>query len=201
MNSNKNTLRFLTLYSGILTLAVIAIVVYLFRMDNDTDVISVKRINIVDGKGNNKLVISNQDLMPPPILGGKTFKRAVSPAGLIFYNDQGNEVGGIAISEKGKTGTRAIAFDYSNTDAIGLLAWEDVESQNYRSGLIINDISKTGPGGGENRISLENVNGDARLILKDADGNPRIHLSVDSVGRTKFEVLDKEGSPIKNLLE
>ena len=51
------------------------------------DEITVKRINIVDGKGNNRLVISNQEMMPPPIVNGKKYKHAVSPAGIIFYNE------------------------------------------------------------------------------------------------------------------
>ena len=64
------------------------------RIQDSFEEITVKRINVVDEKGNKRLVISNQERIPPPIIAGKEYKRAVSPAGMIFYNEQGNEVGG-----------------------------------------------------------------------------------------------------------
>src|SRR5690349_3572221 len=63
------------------------------------DELSVERLNIVDAHGTPRLVLANTERMPPPILKGKSFKRAVSPAGIIFYNAAGDEVGGLALTD------------------------------------------------------------------------------------------------------
>ena len=42
----------------------------------------------VDDKGVNRLVISNQDKMPPPIIAGKEYKRHVAPSGIIRYDEK-----------------------------------------------------------------------------------------------------------------
>jgi hypothetical protein len=64
------------------------------------DVLTVHRINVVDVNGTLRLAIFNQDTEPDVIVNGKTLKGRKGPpkAGLMFYNDRGDEQGGIGYS-------------------------------------------------------------------------------------------------------
>lgn len=154
-----------------------------------------ERINIKDKTGKNRIVISNMDNIPPPIINGKTFQRAVNPAGIIFYDKNGDERGGIAITDNETTNLNAIALDYQNADAIGVLAQDNKEDSYFKAGLIINDKDLSGkPGQNINRINLITENGNAALIMKDANEVPRIILKVDSLGNPSIEMFDKNGN-------
>src|SRR5688500_15291621 len=60
--------------------------------------ITVERPNVVDANGTLRLVISNKDRMHPGILDGKTIERPRPVAGLLFFNDRGDEVGGLTFT-------------------------------------------------------------------------------------------------------
>src|SRR5690242_13051096 len=62
------------------------------------DEIIVQRINVVDANGTLRLVISNKDRMHPGVLDGKVIDRPRPVAGILFFNDVGDEVGGLAFS-------------------------------------------------------------------------------------------------------
>ncbi|MDL5511158.1 hypothetical protein QSE00_04985 [Arenibacter sp. M-2] len=154
-----------------------------------------ERINIKDKNGKNRIVISNMDNIPPPIINGKTFQRAVNPAGIIFYDKNGDERGGIAITDNETTNLNAIALDYQNADAVGVLAQDNKEDNYFKAGLIINDKDLSGkPGHNINRINLITENGNAALIMKDANEIPRIILKVDSLGNPSIEMFNKNGN-------
>src|SRR5207253_2346250 len=54
-----------------------------------------ERINVVDANGTLRLVMSNKDRMHPGVMDGITVDRPRPVAGLIFFNDEGDEVGGL----------------------------------------------------------------------------------------------------------
>ena len=61
--------------------------------------IDVERINIIAPNGTPRLVISNAERAPDVIMNGKTYHRSGSnEAGMIFYNEEGNEDGGMGFS-------------------------------------------------------------------------------------------------------
>ncbi len=60
--------------------------------------ITVERLNVVDANGTLRLVISNKDRMHPGVLDGKTIERPRPVAGLLFFNDRGDEVGGLTFT-------------------------------------------------------------------------------------------------------
>jgi hypothetical protein len=105
---------------------------------------SSSRNNVVDDKGVNRLVSSNQDKMPLPIIAGKDYKRRVAPAAIIMYDEKGDKVGGVGLSAINQSGIRALAFDFANADAIGLLAQEDLKCMNFKAGILINDKDVSG---------------------------------------------------------
>lgn len=77
---------FLRLYAIILTISLFTFAFFSFQ-NKEKDEITFKRINIVNEDGTPAVVISNRDRIPPPILDGKEFKRAVTASGMITYNN------------------------------------------------------------------------------------------------------------------
>lgn len=178
----------------VLNIALLTTIVY-FQLCSSSNFIDSERINIKDKSGSNRVVISNMDNIPPPIIGGKHFKRAVNPAGIIFYDKNGDERGGIAITDNQVTNFNALAFDYQNADAVGLFAQDNKEDSYFKAGLIINDKDHSGKAGANtNRINLLTENGNASLVIKDHNEVPRIIIKVDSLGQPTIEMFDLEGN-------
>jgi hypothetical protein len=107
---------------GILGLAAFARAVQKPRFDE----IDVERINIIAPNGTPRLVISNAERAPDVIINGKTYHRSGSnEAGMIFYNEEGSENGGMGFSGRTRDGhTSANAgfmFDqYGQDQTVGL---------------------------------------------------------------------------------
>lgn len=93
--------------------------------------ITVERINVVDADGTLRLVIANKERMHPGVIGGKVLQRPRPYAGLIFFNDHGDEAGGLTLRGREADGRRSadagimfdqlgqdqtIGFDYSEQD-------------------------------------------------------------------------------------
>ncbi|MEN5379626.1 hypothetical protein [Sphingobacterium kitahiroshimense] len=196
----KTTQLIFGFYAGIVTIAFLMLFYSFNTLHQKFDEITVKRINIVDDKGVNRMIISNQERMEPPILFGKKYKRALNPAGIIFYNEKGDECGGLAISKNPETNTYALAFDYDNADAIGILTQQSNKNNHYKSGIVINDKDLSGKiGGNTNRINLMTDNGNSGLVINGPDEKPRIIISVDSLGNPLFKILNNEGKLIKEI--
>jgi len=196
----RRELRLLRYYAAAMTLALAVLALAAFKAPPQAfDEISVKRINVVDDDGSTRLVIAGQERFPPPMLNGQTFKRAVSPAGLVFYDRKGNEVGGLALTDVEAGKISALAFDYANMDAIGLVTRLDGDGRPVSSGLQINhapaaDLSplqalrQT-----QRRIVVQNDNNNAEILMADASGRDRIRLRVDNAGEARIEILDADG--------
>ena len=60
--------------------------------------ITIERLNVVDANGTLRLVISNKDRMHPGAVDGKTIDRPRPVAGLLFFNERGDEVGGLTFT-------------------------------------------------------------------------------------------------------
>jgi hypothetical protein len=108
------------------------------------ETIDVERINVIEKNGQVRLVISNKERSPAPIERGQAFGyQPGNRAGMIFYNEEGTEQGGITY-----TGHRDSAGHY---EAVGSLTFDQYEQDQTvalqyidqdgrrRSGLAIND--------------------------------------------------------------
>lgn len=91
--------RFLAIYSGVLTIAFAIVVLAGFaesRQRQVLDEVTVHRINIVEPDGTLRLVISNKSEFPGIIIKGKeTPHPDRKTAGMLFFNDEGTENGGL----------------------------------------------------------------------------------------------------------
>jgi hypothetical protein len=108
--------------------------------------ITVERMNVVDANGTLRLVISNKDRMHPGVIDGKTINRARPVAGLLFFNDEGDEVGGLVVSGQEKDGLRnasaLLAFDQLKQDQTIGLSYSEADGQR-NAGLQVWDRSDT----------------------------------------------------------
>ncbi|WET67827.1 hypothetical protein [Sphingobacterium sp.] len=192
MQTISKTLKIFLTALILSNIVLMACLVYFFL--NNKQSLTAERIDIKDRSGKNRVVIANTDNIPQPIINGKTYKRAYAPAGLIFYDKNGDERGGLAITDNEETNLNALAFDYQNGDAIGILAQDNKHDNYFRAGLLINDKDLSGkPGHNINRINLLTENGNASLVMKDNNEIPRIILKVDSLGNPSIEMLDDKG--------
>lgn len=122
--------RFLAVYSGVLTIAFAATILTGFgenQRKSSFDQIDVQRINIVGPDGKNQLVISNRQEIPEAIIDGKTFPShgRHDGAGMIFYNNEGDEDGGMGFSGRrsanGYEASGDFMFDqYKQDQTIGI---------------------------------------------------------------------------------
>ncbi len=108
--------------------------------------IDVERINVVEKSGALRLVISNRDRSPGPISYGKPFGYpGGGRPGMIFFNDEGSENGGLTFTGKreadGKyTSSGHLSFDQYNQDQVVYLQYID-DNGMQRKGLTIADRS------------------------------------------------------------
>ena len=132
-----------TLLSGIFVIAA-------FRQAQKTRFaeIDVERINVVEKDGKLRLTISNAARLPDPVIGGKSYPlrggTGAGSGGMIFFNDEGNENGGLAFAgHKTATGYRAnghMTFDQFDQDETVSFTYTDVDGRS-RGGLTIADRS------------------------------------------------------------
>ena len=193
--------RWLRRYVALLTLA-LAVVTLGGAKGRPVEEISVRRINVVDADGRTRLLLAGQDDFPPPILDGRVYPRKVAPAGLVFYDRKGNEVGGLALTDVEAGKVSALAFDYPNMDAIGLVTRVGPDGTPLSSGLQINQQPPRGQSVLEasrkstRRIVIQNESNNAEVLLADGQGRERIRLRVDQQDQAVMEILDGAGKVV-----
>jgi hypothetical protein len=110
------------------------------------ETIDVERINVVEKDGSVRLVIANMARSPGPIERGQPFGYAGGGrAGMIFYNDEGTENGGLIFGgRRDSTGrysaSGSLTFDQYDQDQTIALQYVD-DNGRRRSGLAINDYA------------------------------------------------------------
>src|SRR5690242_2854335 len=103
------------------------------RAPTKFDEIDVQRINVREPDGKLRLTISNHARLPEVVVGGKSYPlrggTGVQSAGLIFFNDEGNEDGGLVWAGR-RTGdahqaSAALTFDQFDQDETLSLGYGD----------------------------------------------------------------------------
>jgi hypothetical protein len=107
------------------------------------DAIDVQRINVVEPDGKLRLVISNKAKSPGPIAYGKPFGYpGGTRPGLIFFNDEETEDGGLIFGGKTENGKYSamghLSFDQYNQDQVLYLQYID-ENGTRRTGITVAD--------------------------------------------------------------
>ncbi|HEY0785959.1 MAG TPA: hypothetical protein VGD62_08815 [Acidobacteriaceae bacterium] len=165
------------------------------------DEISVHRLNITEPDGTLRMVISDKERLPPVIIKGKERPEMGEPrpqAGMIFYNDEGTENGGLIFSgkknDKGQIvdSGASLSFDRYGAGQTVQLAGVD-DSENHFAGLQINDVR------GQRVWAGRDSKGLASVSLAGTDGKERIRLQVTAEGKGSIVFLDATGKVIQEL--
>lgn len=147
----KHQLRFLTIYSAVVT-AAFALTVYFGTTRHvigasdatEFDRIRAHRIDIVEPDGTPRLSISNRGAFPGTVYHGHETPRhdRNDSAGLLFFNDEGTEDGGLIYGGK-KVGAAPTSFSHLSFDQYDQDQTIDIGTSltdsGKASGIVLND--------------------------------------------------------------
>ena len=138
--------KYLAIYSGVLTIAFGAIVLSgaaAPSRDEKFDTIDVQRINVREPDGTLRMTISNMARFPGLFLDGKEYPHDRDVAGMLFFNDEGTENGGLVFAgskdAQGKVshGVHLSMDQYEQDQVVTLNSIESGDRR--RSGLTVGD--------------------------------------------------------------
>jgi hypothetical protein len=138
--------RFLKVYAFIATLISSVLFLGAFTQQSQKqkfEEIDVERLNVVEKDGKLRLVITNRERSPGPVERGVPYGPSGGRrSGLIFYNDEGSENGGLTLGSYRK-GDRfeagaLLSFDQYDQDQTVVLQYYDRNGRRY-AGLGIAD--------------------------------------------------------------
>lgn len=138
--------RYLACYSGLLTL-VFAVVVLTGAAKSRSakfDQIDVQRINIREKDGTLRMVLTGRDTYPGAIIRDKEYRHPRPQAGVLFYNDEGTESGGLAFAGKKSADGKidsvlSLTFDRYEQDQQLQLLGVDGNGKHF-AGMKVNDV-------------------------------------------------------------
>ena len=166
------------------------------------DEIDVRRINVREPDGTLRLVISNRARLPGVIVRGKEQPPVDRPqAGMLFYNDEGSENGGLVFSGRSdpagavRDSGGSLSFDrYAGNQVVQLAGVHD--STDHIVGLIVSDTDAKG----NQRVFVgHDKDGVARVSLMDRNGRARILLQVTADGSSSLSFLDGDGKVVNQI--
>jgi hypothetical protein len=162
--------------------------------------IDVERINIVEKDGKLKMVISNSERQHPGVIDGKTLSRT-RPAGMLFFNEKGDECGGLSFNGNQKDGKASagalLAFDRFRQDqTVAIQKMPDGPEKTQA----MQKLRELPGAAAAQRVFVGNTREKAAaLTLSDPQGRPRLLLMVDAQGAAKLEFLDEKGVVVQRL--
>jgi hypothetical protein len=192
--------------------------------------IDVERINIREPDGTLRMVVSNRSAFPGMIHKGKEQPHPgrTHAAGMLFFNDEGTENGGLIYSGKktadGIEAGASFTFDrYEQDQVVQLLQTEG--GPHSMAGLIFSDRpdgpmnfdATAGLYAAKNEAEAEaaaraaNIGGAPRMflgrsrdrnsviMLQDANGVPRLMFMVTPEGKAAIQFLNEKGEPGKTI--
>ncbi|MDR2237140.1 MAG: hypothetical protein LBE92_13545 [Chryseobacterium sp.] len=120
--------RILKIYAVSLTLVCVLFFFLAFKNQYSKqrfEEIDVERINIIEKDGTLKMVISNQKRQHPGMFNNKSLKPRERDAGLIFFNELGDECGGLVYGADENGSGMVYSVDQRKTDQIMQLQYSE----------------------------------------------------------------------------
>ncbi|MGP1665455.1 MAG: hypothetical protein ACTS5I_05995 [Rhodanobacter sp.] len=167
-----------------------------------------------------RMVVSNKAQFPGAFVKGTEHKHERPVAGLLFFNDEGTENGGLifngAKDAHGEVSSGvSLTFDrYQQDQQLQLLGVDD--HGRHFAGMTINDVAdgverpifseqdaaqnKAGNHAITKRMYVgKTPHGDSAIQLADAHGKPRLAIKVSSTGEAEIIFLDALGNVQKTI--
>lgn len=168
------------------------------------DEITVQRINVVEPDGTLRMVIADHANLPGVIVRGKEQPAVDRPqAGMLFYNDEGSENGGLIFggrrNAKGEVvdAGGSLSFDQYEANQVVQLAGVDDKNDRF-AGVAVSDSATAGSN--HRRIWVgRGDDGTAVVQLMDARGRKRISMEVAADGAPRLAFLDGDGKVLNQL--
>jgi len=227
----ERDVRFLKIYALVTSTVIVALSVMAFSRQNDApraaevraahakfDVIDVERVNVMEPDGKYRLVLSSSARSQGPLYKGKPFLYSGTErprAGMIFFNDEGTEDGGLIYGGKqlGDTGYTALghlSFDQFNQDQVFVIQYVDRNGKrrvgiqiNDRHNVNINDWSaqrdslRKLPDGAQKTEALRKLNDGASDEPRVAE---RLYVGRDTLKNAIVKLSDRLGRPRLRML-
>jgi hypothetical protein len=215
--SLEKKVNWLLAYSFSLT---VVLGVFMFSSFNEkekvtgTDVLNVKRINVIEDDGTVKMIIANKSKFPNGDLvngkpTGRTGKNSVKRPGILFFNDEGVECGGLIYSGETKDGATnagmSLTFDQYNQDQVIQILnseyFKDSVAQTSR-GIAISDRTRTMTIEEQTKLmdSIQNIQDKTirrqemnKLMEQGAFGNQRLFLGKTRGNSSGLFLADEKG--------
>ncbi len=167
--------------------------------------IDVERINVVEKNGKLKMVISNSGRQHPGVVDGKTLARKRS-AGMLFFNEKGDEAGGLAFDGDLKDGKgnasallafdrfrqdQTVAIQYGESNGLyfaGLRVWDRPETSLGPVIERLNEIEKMSAGA-EKTATME------KLVQMAGPAAERLMVGRDRENAAVVRLNDVKGKP------
>lgn len=137
--------RFLVAYSGVLTAVFAAVVLTGAAASGKTsfEEIDVQRLNLREPDGTLRYVLSSSARFPGAIIRGEEYEHPRPQAGMLFYNDEGSEVGGLIFAggTDGQGNVRSggsLTFDRYEQDQIVQIMGLDMQGHQV-AGMQVSD--------------------------------------------------------------
>ena len=198
--------RYLSLYAAVVSTVIAATLLTGAaspKAQRVYDEITVQRINVVEPNGVLRLVIADHARLPGIIVHGKEQAFPRPQAGMLFYNDDGSETGGLIFggrkNAKGEVvdAGGSLSFDrYEANQIVQLIGVDDKEDR--FAGVVVSD-SPSGTEVHRRAWIGRNDDGTASLELRDAKGRRRLVLQVSADGTAKVQFLDEKGKVVSEL--
>jgi hypothetical protein len=220
--------RALKIYSFTLTIVLIALLVMSFTREQGNQKfteIDVERINIIEADGTVKMVISNQKRQHPGMMDGKMLPERQREPGIIFFNTEGDECGGLVFDGNKDGAGFAVSFDQYKNDQVmqlnygeelnagkrvrsyGLKLWDRSEAFPLSRQITFFDSLKrlndtTAFKAGLQKLTEKELIGKQRMFVgKSKEENVGVFIN-DEKGRPRIKIfVDKKGNPLIEFLD
>jgi hypothetical protein len=221
--------RVLLVYSGTLTIVLSVVLLTASSQPKKAsfEEINVKRINLIEPDGTLRLVMADKAHFPGLIVKGKEYPHDRQTAGMLFFDDEGTENGGLIFGGMKDKGGKIqswghLSFDQYLGDQVVVLDAEEAEGQRHSGIQFVDepDIPMTqvtdalqlpleqrraklhelfaGKNKPQQRLYLgRRIDRSAVLELKDTQGRDRIRMVVAADGTPSLQFLDEQGNVIR----
>lgn len=221
----EKEVRFLKIYAFAATLFCAVFLLSAFASENKKkkfEEIDVERINVIEKDGKLRMVISNQERQHPGMENYKVYDRKRDAAGMLFFNEKGDEAGGLIVSNGAdKSQYLSMTFDKFRQDqTIGLQHFES-DNGAYFAGLKVwdrpdvsfdeqknkRDAVKKILNEAERKVAVKELNesgvlGNQRIVVGRGRNKSAFIEIADPQGRNRIEIsVDEAGTPKLNFLD
>ena len=220
--SVRRQFLFLRAYAITSSLILIVLAAAAFRQaaaPKSSGELTVERLNVVDADGTLRMVLAGKDKMHPGVVDGVTIDRPRPVAGMLFFNDEGDEVGGLTYTGRVTEGLgranasfmfdqlkqdQTIGISYTEANgqrSAGLQVWD--RSDTVRLSELIRKLNNANklPAGAEREAALKDIRstappGPRRVFVGKTQDKAATMVLADGNGRPRLTLtVDAAGNP------